>query len=170
MASPPSVLYRRCTVLFPEFARFGIVGSSATVLDLGGAAVLHGMAGMGPLTAKLVSAVIATVSSYLGNRLWAFRHRANHSLPREWLAFITLNALGLLIALGAIAVSELGLNLHSQLSYNLAQVTGTALGTLFRFWSYRKWVFVAPPAALTPAAPAVQARYLAIVGQAGRPR
>jgi putative flippase GtrA len=169
MASPPSVLYRRCTLIFPEFARFGIVGSSATALDLGGAAVLHGVVGMGPLTAKLTSAVLATVYSYLGNRLWAFRHRANHSLPREWLVFFALNALGLLIALGAIAVSELGFNLHSQLSYNLAQVTGTALGTLFRFWSYRKWVFVAPLVPTVPV-PAAEARYLAIVGPAGQAR
>jgi putative flippase GtrA len=163
MVSPSTTLYSRCSVLyarssvlFAELAKFGIVGSSAAVLDLGGAAALHGVAGMGPLTAKLVSTLVATVYSYLGNRFWAFRHRANHSLPREWLVFFALNGVGLLIALTAISVSEYGLGLHSQLSYNAAQIIGTALGTLFRFWAYRKWVFVAPPAA-EPAADLVSA-------------
>jgi putative flippase GtrA len=146
MVSFATALRRRPAGLYGEIAKFGIIGSSAAVLDLGGAASLHGMAGVGPLTAKVISTVVATVYSYLGNRFWAFRHRANHSLPREWLVFFALNGVGLLIALAAISVSEYGLGLHSQLSYNAAQITGTALGTLFRFWAYRKWVFVAPPA------------------------
>jgi hypothetical protein len=31
-------------------------------------------------------------------------------------------------------------------AYYLAPFVGTALGTLFRFWSYRKWVWLAQPA------------------------
>jgi hypothetical protein len=32
---------------------------------------------------------------------------------------------------------------HSVLARNIsANVIGTILGTMFRFWSYRKWVFV----------------------------
>jgi hypothetical protein len=37
------------------------------------------------------------------------------------------------------------LKLHDPLSYNIAQMIGLVLGTLFRFWSYKKWVFLAPP-------------------------
>jgi putative flippase GtrA len=145
-------------------AKFGIVGATAAIIDLGGAASLHGVAGLGPLTAKVISTLVATVYSYLGNRFWAFRHRANHSLPREWLIFFALNGVGLLIALGAIAITAYGLGLHSQLSYNIAQFLGTGLATLFRFWAYRKWVFLAPPAPVTAA---VEAMDLAIAGQSG---
>ena len=110
------------------------------------------MVGVGPLTAKVVSALVATVYAYLGNRFWAFRHRANHSLPREWLVFFALNGVGLLMALAVIAFTEYGLGLHSQLTYNAAQFVGTGLATIFRFWAYRKWVFIAPPAAPVEAA------------------
>jgi putative flippase GtrA len=164
MVSFTTALYRRSTVMYAEIAKFGIVGATAAIIDLGGAAGLHGVAGLGPLTAKVISTLVATVYSYVGNRFWAFRHRANHSLPREWLIFFALNGVGLLIALATISVSEYGLGIHSQLSYNVAQVLGTGLGTLFRFWAYRKWVFMAPPA---PVAGAVEAMDLAIAGQPG---
>jgi len=38
-------------------------------------------------------------------------------------------------------------------SLNVALFLGICLGTLFRFWSYRKWVWIAPTAgpALDPA-------------------
>jgi putative flippase GtrA len=152
MVSFATALYRRSNLLFAEVARFGVVGSTAAIIDLGGAAGLHGMAGVGPLTAKVISALVATVYAYLGNRFWAFRHRANHSLPREWLIFFALNGVGLLIALAVIALTEYGLGLHSQLTYNAAQVVGTGLATIFRFWAYRKWVFMAPAAAPVEAA------------------
>ncbi len=167
MVSITAALYRRSTVLYAEIAKFGIVGATAAIIDLGGAAGLHGVAGLGPLTAKVISTLVATVYSYLGNRFWAFRHRANHSLPREWLVFFALNGVGLLIALSAIAVTEYGLGLHSQLAYNAAQILGTGLATLFRFWAYRKWVFLAPPA---PVEGALEAMDLAIAGQGGQGR
>jgi putative flippase GtrA len=165
MVSLATRLYTRSAVAFAEVAKFGLVGGTAAIIDLGGAAGLHGVAGFGPLTAKLISTLVATVYSYLGNRFWAFRHRANHSLPREWLIFFALNGVGLLIALAVIASTEYGLGLHSQVSYNVAQVAGTALGTLFRFWAYRKWVFMAPPA---PVEGALEAMDLAIAGRPGQ--
>jgi len=35
------------------------------------------------------------------------------------------------------------LGLTDHLSYNIALAIGIGLGTLFRFWSYRKWVWAA---------------------------
>ena len=54
------------------------------------------------------------------------------------------NGIGLLIQLACVAIVVDGFNLQgSKLWYNLANLTGIALGTLFRFWSYRKWVWKA---------------------------
>src|ERR1039457_5355831 len=115
MVSFATALYRRSTVLYAEMAKFGIVGATAAIIDLGGAASLH-------------------------------------------------DGVGLMVALGGIAITAYGLGLHSQLSYNIAQFLGTGLATLFRFWAYRKWVFLAPPAPVTAA---VEAMDLAIAGQSG---
>ncbi len=149
--SATTLLYRRFAGLIAELAKFGVVGALAAVIDLGGAAALHGAEGVGPLTAKVISATVAAIFAYAGNRLWTFRHRASQGLVREWMLFFTLNAIGLLIALLVIGFTEYTLGQHGLIAYNAAQVTGTALGTVFRYWSYKKWVFLAPEPVVEPA-------------------
>jgi putative flippase GtrA len=136
-------VYGRFVGLFAELAKFGVVGVTASVVDLAGAGYLHA-AGVGPLSAKAISITIATVLSYLGNRFWTFRHRANHPLPREAAVFIFLNAIGLVIAEATIGFTYYVLGFHGSVAFNLASVVGTGLGTIFRYWSYKKWVFIAP--------------------------
>ena len=143
MASLISGTYRRFAGLVGEFARFGVVGGIGTVVDLGGAGYLHGT-GIGPLSAKAISLSAATVITYVGNRFWAFRHRDNHPLLRELTVFVLLNAVGLVIAEATIGFTYYVLGLHGPLAFNLASIAGTGLGTAFRFWSYKKWVFIAP--------------------------
>ena len=48
-------LRKRLTDLTPELAKFGVVGLTGAVIDLGGAAYLHGEAGIGPISAKAIS-------------------------------------------------------------------------------------------------------------------
>jgi putative flippase GtrA len=60
--------------------------------------------------------------------------------------FFLLNGVGMLISVGCLWLSHYALGLTSALADNLsANVIGLGLGTLFRFWSYRKWVFPAMP-------------------------
>jgi putative flippase GtrA len=144
MALPAAELYTRYRHLIPELLKFGIVGGVGAVIDLGGAAVLHGKYHVGPLEAKAVSTVIAMVLTYLGSRFWTFKHRENQALGREATLFIVLNVVGLVIAEAVIALVTYGLGLHSQLEYNASSVLGTGLATIFRYFAYRQWVFTAP--------------------------
>ena len=49
------------------------------------------------------------------------------------------------IAVGTLAISHYVLGFTSPLADNIAaNVVGLALGTAFRVWSYRRWVFRAP--------------------------
>jgi putative flippase GtrA len=151
--SPITGLYRRFAELIHELAKFGLVGAIAAVLDLGGAALLYGAAGLNELAAKTISTVVAATFAYAGNRVWTFRHRANAGLAREYLIFFLLNGIGLLIALLVIGFTTYSLGLRGQLAYNVAQVSGSLIGTVFRFWAYKKWVFLpAERPAETPAA------------------
>jgi putative flippase GtrA len=147
MGSLIAGLYRRFEHLIAEFAKFGVVGATAAVVDLGGAGALQGGHVVGPLTAKAISTAAATVVSYLGNRFWTFKHRDNHAPLRAWTVFIVLNLVGLAIAEAVIGLTYYGLGYHDSLAYNVAQVVGTGLAMVFRFWSYKKWVFIAPPPA-----------------------
>jgi putative flippase GtrA len=137
-------LYSRFRTMLPELVKFGIVGGIGTVIDLGGAAVLHGKYHVEPLAAKAVSTSLATVLTYLGSRFWTFRHRENQELKREAVLFIVLNLVGLAIAEVVVGLVTYGLGLHGQLAYNAASFVGTGLGTIFRYFAYRRWVFLAP--------------------------
>jgi putative flippase GtrA len=121
-------LRKRLTDLIPELAKFGVVGLTGAIIDLGGADYLHVHLGVGPMVAKGLSITAATLVTYLGSRFWTFRHRVNQALLREGVLFVMLNVVGLAIA---------------ELAYNAASVVGTGLGTIFRYFSYKKWVFLA---------------------------
>ena len=136
-------LHRRFATLIAELTRFGLIGTLGLCIDLGGAALLHGRAGVGPLMAKAVSASVAMIVSYTGHRLWTFRHRASQSLVRGGLIFFGLNLIGLVSSLLVIGLVTGPLGLRSLAAYNAAQVVGVLLGMLFRYWSYRRWVFLA---------------------------
>ena len=136
-------LRKRFADLVPELAKFGVVGLAGAVIDLGGADYLHVHLGMGPMVAKGLSITAATVVTYLGSRFWTFRHRVNQALLREGVLFVMLNVVGLAIAEVVIAITTYGLDLKSELAYNAASVVSTGLGTIFRYFSYKKWVFLA---------------------------
>jgi len=97
---------RRLAELIPELAKFGVVGLIGSVVDLGGAAYLHGDVGVGPMVSKGLSLCAATVITYLGSRFWTFRHRVNQALLREGLLFVALNVVGLAIAEGKLTLDD----------------------------------------------------------------
>jgi len=133
--------YYRLGHLVRELMKFGVVGGFAFVVDIGVFnLLLH--ATDKPLTSKTISTVVATTVSYAGNRSWTFRRRSKSTVRREYALFFFLNAVGLLIALTCLWVSHYVLGFTSTLADNIAaNVVGLGLGTTFRFWSYRRWVF-----------------------------
>jgi putative flippase GtrA len=144
-------VWGRVEQLVREATKFGIVGLVALVVDVGLFNLLRFAGGEGPLydkplTAKVISVVAATLVAYAGNRFWTFRHRARTGYAREYLLFFVLNGVGLAISVGCLWISHYLLDLTSPLADNIsANVVGLALGTLFRFWSYRRWVFTEQP-------------------------
>jgi len=153
-------------VLVREVLKFGMVGAVAFVIDLGGYNVLVfgpnllGMLGEGesagmlnhkPLTARIISASAATLVAWLGNRLWTFRHRRNRPAHHELGLFVLFNVVAMVIAVGCLGFSRYVLDLHTQLSDNLTNLVGVGFGTLFRFWSYRRFVFAGDALAERPA-------------------
>jgi len=139
-----SSLHGRFAHLLHEIIKFGAVGAAAFVIDVGGFNLLtsHGLDNK-PLTAKAISMTVAATFAYFANRHWTWRDRARSGLRREYTLFFLFNFVGFGIAEACLAISEYGLNQHTVLARNIsANIIGTLLGTLFRFWAYRKWVFV----------------------------
>jgi putative flippase GtrA len=145
-------LYERFKLLLQEIAKFGMVGAVAFVVDTGLFNVFYPV---GTLTAKVLSTLIATTVAFAGNKFWTFRHRKNSGLAKEYFLFFVFNGLGLLIQMLCLGFSHYWLGdmwpdvFRTRLADNVsANIVGTGLGMLFRFWSYRRWVFLpadAPP-------------------------
>jgi putative flippase GtrA len=133
-------LYERFRHLIHEGSKFLVIGAVGTVITFGVANALHGI---GRYKAVTIATILATAFTYLGNRHWSFRHRQGQGTVRDSAVFFVLNGIGLLIYYGCIGLTDLAGLGKSKLWYNIALVVGTGLGTLFRFWSYRKWVWVA---------------------------
>lgn len=126
-----------------EVAKFGVVGGVAFVIDTGIYLwLLAGPMGGHPTKAKIISAAVATVFSWLANRYWTFRHRRQANVVREVVLFIIMNGIGLGIAAACVYISHWVLGFESaQADIIAGSVVGLILGTIFRFFAYRFWVF-----------------------------
>ncbi|HVE74811.1 MAG TPA: GtrA family protein [Mycobacteriales bacterium] len=144
--SPMRKLRERYDVVAREAAKFGVVGAINTVLDFVVLNLLVFGLGLPPLRSKVGSTVVATTSSYLMNRHWTFRHRERQNVRREYTLFFALNAVGLGISLATIGFVRYGLGQEGALWLNGANVVAIIFGTLFRFWSYRRFVWLSPAA------------------------
>jgi putative flippase GtrA len=149
--------YRRWRTLIGEAWRFGIVGAANVVINF---VVFNALALTlfpgGELKANIVATAFATTTSYLMNRGWTFRHRKTSRIPREYVLFFAFNAAALGIELGVMGAAKYGLGLTTLWALNLAKAGGLGLGTVFRFWTYRSFVFAGEPANPKPAQPVKQ--------------
>jgi putative flippase GtrA len=141
--------YNRFQVLVHEVAKFGVVGAIGFVVQLGIQNIAHSGFGIGPLTAVVIGYAFATVVTFLGNRHWAFKHRKGKGLGQEGMLFILLNVIGIFIQVGVVAFVHYGLDKTDNLAYNVASIIGIGIGTLFRLYTYRKFVFLEHPEAET---------------------
>lgn len=131
-------------VLAQELAKFGAVGAFNFVLDVTLFNVLRLTVLEGkPLTAKAISTAVAATSSYFMNRHWTWRDRARTGLAREYGLFILLSAIGLGITEACLATSHYLLEWDSVLADNIsANGFGLVLGMAWRFYSFKRWVFL----------------------------
>jgi putative flippase GtrA len=127
---------------------FGLVGLGGLIIDVGVFNALrlgafgHGALIDKPLTASVISAGLAIVFNWVGNRFWTFRQQRRPDVGRELLEYGAVALLGLGVGLLSLAVSHYVLGLHSLAADNLAKnVVGLGLGTVVRFTLSRWWVW-----------------------------
>lgn len=148
MTAPHSISSRIRRAI-PEVSKFLTVGAVAYVVDVGLFNLLR-FAGEGavlaekPITAKAISTIAAILVAYFGNKTWTYGDRAGHRFSKEIVLFFVINGAAMLLSLGCLAISHYVLGLDSPLADNIsANIIGIGLGTIFRFYCYRRFVFVA---------------------------
>jgi putative flippase GtrA len=129
-------------ILLKEVAAFGAVGLVSLVIDLG---LYNLLAPHGWLKAKFVSTIVATAFAYFGNRHLSFSHRARTSIGRESSFFVGINLIVLLISELVLALFAYPLGQRDDhVVMNAVNLVTIGLGTVFRFWSYKRFVFLHP--------------------------
>jgi putative flippase GtrA len=138
-------LVDRFRALFHELAKFGTVGFLSLLVDV---AVYNAVLFTNedkPLTARVIATVVAATNAFFLNRHWSFKHREHRHVGRDATLFFVINAVGMGIGLLAVALSHYVLGFDSKLADNIAAYgPGLFLGTAFRFWAYRRFVWLAP--------------------------
>ncbi|MCX6402493.1 MAG: GtrA family protein [Actinobacteria bacterium] len=141
-------LLNRIQKLVPEASKFLTVGAVAYLVDFGVFNLLRFAGDFAPLsgkplTAKVISAFLATLVAYFGNKNWTYAARKGQDKRKEIIWFFGLNIVAMVIAVGCLWISHYVLGLDSALADNIsANIIGVAFGTLFRFFTYRRFVFI----------------------------
>lgn len=130
-------------MLWREVAKFGVVGGVAWVIDTGIYLwLMNGPMHSGQVWAKAWATVVASIFAWVANRYWTFRHRRQSNAKREFVMFALMNGIGLLIAAACVAFTKYVLGLNSTTAMFVSgSVVGLVLGTIFRYFAYRFWVF-----------------------------
>ncbi|GAA2723736.1 MULTISPECIES: GtrA family protein [Streptomyces] len=133
-----------------EFAKFGTVGGLGIFVNLGVFNVCRGATGLPVVRCSVIATMVAITFNYLGLRYYAYRDRDRRHRSREVALFAAFSIVGLVIENGVLYVATYGFGWRGPLLGNLFKFLGIAAATLFRFWSYRAWVFRALPGHLAP--------------------
>lgn len=134
-----------------ELVKFALVGGTTFVVDtivfvVAKSTVLEPK----PVTAKVLAVLVATIVGYVLNREWSFRQRSRLGRPHEALLYFTVSGIAMAINAMPLALSRYGLDLRtpdvSAVAEQVAdlvsaQIVGTLLAMVFRWWAFRRWVF-----------------------------
>ena len=138
-------------VLNREVLTFLAVGGAGYVVDVVCFNLLRSTAWLGsvdPSVARTLAVVAAMVVTYVGNRTLTWRGRPARDRRRELGLFVVANVIGFGFSVVCLVVSHDLLGLTSRLADNVsANVVGLALGTAFRFVTYKYVVFAGPSGA-----------------------
>ncbi|MGW0862109.1 GtrA family protein [Streptomyces sp. NPDC002611] len=136
--------------LVREVAKFGAVGGAGVLVNLLVFNLVRHVTDLQVVRASVIATVVAIVFNYIGFRYFTYRDRDKSGRTREMTLFLLFSAVGLVIENGVLYAATYGFGWNTPLQNNIFKFVGIGVATLFRFWSYRTWVFVALPARTPP--------------------
>ncbi len=134
-----------------ELIKFAIVGATTFVID---SAIFYTLKltilEPKPVTAKVISGIVAVIASYVLNREWSFRNRGGRERSHEALLFFAFSGVGVLLSMAPLwfssyvlelRVPHVSLTIENIADFVSAYIVGNLLQMAFRFWAFRRWVF-----------------------------
>lgn len=155
-------------LLTREVRSFLAVGGAGYVVDVAAFNLLRSVqpfAVLDPSVARTLAVALAMCVTYLGNRNLTWRDHSSGNRHREVGLFVLFNFVGFGFSLLTLVLSHDVLGLTSRLADNIsANVVGLALGTIFRYLTYKRFVFAAPtPGLPDTSAPAGRRRSTRVI-------
>ncbi|KPI24483.1 GtrA family protein [Actinobacteria bacterium OK074] len=136
----------RLTRAWREIAKFGAVGGAGLLVNLLVFNLVRHATNLQVVRASVIATIVSIVFNYIGFRYFTYRDRDKSGRTKELTLFLLFSAVGLVIENGVLYVATYGFGWDSSLQSNVFKFLGIGIATLFRFWSYRTWVFKALPA------------------------
>jgi putative flippase GtrA len=110
-----SYLRNSWRVLLKEVSAFGLIGAVAFAIDLG---VFAWLSPHGAIKANIVSTTLSTTFAYFGNRYFSALCIAVFVYPLHYA--------------------------HGSKTVFIVKIVTIGIGTIFRFWAYKRFVFLHP--------------------------
>ncbi|WP_328976809.1 GtrA family protein [Streptomyces canus] len=129
-----------------EVAKFGAVGGAGLLVNLVVFNLVRHLTELPVVRASVIATVVAIVFNYIGFRYFTYRDRDKSGRTKELTLFLLFSVVGLVIENGILYAATYGFGWDSPLQSNIFKFVGIGIATLFRFWSYRSWVFKTLPA------------------------
>ncbi|MDO4290358.1 MAG: GtrA family protein [Eggerthellaceae bacterium] len=122
--------------LIDQIMKFGVVGVIAFVIDYGLMVLLTEVFGVNYLISATVSFVVSVTFNYFASMRYVFTHKEGMSRRREFVIFVVLSVVGLLIndALMWLGTDMLGI------SYLITKIFATAVVMVWNFVTRKKFL------------------------------
>lgn len=129
--------------LLTQFARFGVVGTLAFLIDYAVLMLLTQLFFVPALPASVVSFCVSLVFNYLASMRFVFARREELSRRREFIVFCILSVIGLGINSLIIGVGS-ALFGQTALPLTITKVIATIVVALWNFVSRKRWIEGSP--------------------------
>ena len=125
--------------LIEQFMKFGVVGIIAFFIDYGVLMLLSQGFGVDAVLSAGISFCVSVVFNYVASMRFVFTHRDDLSRSREFVIFIILSAIGLVIneLIMLAGVAALG---DSALMVTITKLVATVIVMVWNFFSRKKWL------------------------------
>ena len=119
-----------------QFAKFGVVGGIAFVIDYALMIALTEVLNVPYIASTTISFIVSTIFNYLASMRYVFAHRDDISKRREFAMFVVLSVIGLLMndALMALGTTVIGID------YRITKIGATGIVTIYNFISRRIFI------------------------------
>ena len=125
--------------LFEQILKFGVVGVLAFLVDYGVLMLLSQVFGVDPVLSAGISFCVSVVFNYLASMRYVFTHREDMSKTKEFVIFIVLSAVGLVINEIIMWVGTRWLG-TTGLAVTVVKVFATAVVMVWNFVSRKIWL------------------------------